>query len=447
MKIATLLLRGSLAVNVALLAAFAFKPALLPPAVRDIFGRGAGSSQLSATEREAAQASNRRAIEAAKAKGEADALAHFWSTLESDDLATLVAHLRAAGFSSTVVREIVNARLNTQAAAKMKALVSSAQDTPFWKTQSMNSWNNPKFFEQMNQIYRDRSRRLREVLGDEAFAEGGHDATAAQKRRFGDMSKQKIDLVQRIADDYAEMTSQVRSATQGITLPEDREKLALLEREKHADLAAVLTLEELEAYEMRTSPTANRLSTALTLMDASEAEFRAIYRIQQPFADVLYPTMGTVGSDLMLQRNDALKKIAEQLKVALGDARYADYVRDSNFEFQQLNRIAQRENIPTETAVRVFNLRDGTVQEANRIFNDTAQSSDQKRAALLALAQTVKGQIVTSLGTTAGNDYVKTANWLSVIERGGTLTFGPDGSPTSTRFVSPVQPTPTPPHN
>ena len=183
-------------------------------------------------------------------------------------------------------------------------------------------------------------------------------------------------------------------------------------------------------------------------MNATEEEFRAIYRIQRPFTDTLFPMgMGNVGADTMQQRRDAQKQVADQLKVALGDSRYADYARASNNEFQQLNRIAQRENIPVETAVRVFNLRDSVAQESNRIFGDNTQTADQKRAALQALAQTIKGQIVTSLGPSAGNAYVKTAHWLSLIERGGAVTFGPDGNVTNTQTLPPAGSTPTPSHN
>ena len=63
-----------------------------------------------------------------------------------------------------------------------------------------------------------------------------------QKRLYRQIQATVEDLavIQRINDDYAEMTAQLRAAMQGITLPEDRAKLLLLEREKRADLAALV---------------------------------------------------------------------------------------------------------------------------------------------------------------------------------------------------------------
>jgi GGDEF domain-containing protein len=224
---------------------------------------------------------------------------------------------------------------------------------------------------------------------------------------------------------------------QGIMLPEDREKLALLEREKHADLASVLTPTELEDYEMRTSQTTNRLRQALTYMNATEDEFRAIYRVQQPFADKLGFTMGFVPTmDSQEQRRAALDQIAAQLKTVLGDQRYADYARASNNEFQQLSRIAQSANIDNDTAIRTFNLRDSVSQESTRIYNDTTMSADQKRGALQLLAQNTKTQIVSALGQTAGDAYLQTAaRWLNAVERGGAVSFGSDGSSMNTRMI------------
>src|SRR5258707_692709 len=93
---------------------------------------------------------------------------------------------------------------------------------------------------------------FRDLLNDPFFATD--DVSATQRRQFGNLSRQKVDSVQRIEDDYSEMTSAIRAAMAGITLPEDRDKLALLAREKHADLAAVLTPGELADYELRSSP-------------------------------------------------------------------------------------------------------------------------------------------------------------------------------------------------
>ncbi|MEO5959504.1 MAG: hypothetical protein ABIZ49_02450 [Opitutaceae bacterium] len=428
MKPSTLLIAVSLAANAALAAVFVLKPALAPPALRDFFARGSAPATSPTSSTLPSPASRPSPVSA-----------DVWASLQTDDPKTLIARLRAAGFSPAIIRAILEAQIEKNFAARMKALVGSPEDTPFWKPDPTSGINNMKFYDEYSRIYRERSQLLRQLLGDDFLAGTGVDPTAAQRRQYGDLPKTKIDLIERVVADYADMTAQVRSAMQGVTLPEDREKMALLEREKRADLAAILSPQELEDYEMRSSTTSMRLRQAMTFMDASEDEFRSIYRIQQQFADQINPVGGLITADMMQQRTAATLKAAEQIKAALGDQRFAEYTRASNNEFQQLTRLAQRENIPSDVALRTFNLRDTVAQESNRIAADTSLDPAQKRAALQSLVQTTKAQIIGSLGQTAGNGYIQTANyWLSSVERGSVVTFGLDGMPT----YKPVAPPP-----
>jgi hypothetical protein len=65
--------------------------------------------------------------------------------------------------------------------------------------------------------------------------------------------REKTDQLQRIASDYRELSEQVYARTDGIIPPEERQKLSVLEQEKAADLATVLTPPELEEYQLRAS--------------------------------------------------------------------------------------------------------------------------------------------------------------------------------------------------
>ena len=439
MKLAPLLLVGSLLANAAFVTTFALRPALAPPALRDFFLSSSANA-------EAESAARARAQQVATARTKADTArdlasqALLWSALQSDDLRTLVARLRAAGFPASLVHAMVTAQVDARFNARMKALVRVVEDTPFWKPRPTSSFNNPKIFEAVSQANRERSALLRELLGDDFFASAGLDPTAAQKRQFGDLAKSKIDLIQRINDDYAEMLSQVRAATNGIMLPEDRAKMALLEREKHADLAAILTPQELENYEMRNSPITSRLQSALSLMNATEEEFRTIYRIQQQFNDRTNPTGGVFGAMMAQQRRDAESEMTPLLTSALGEARAAEFFRAQDYEFQSLAQLALRENLPLDAAVRAYDLRTSTSEESGRIFDDKNLTTDQQRAAMQALAQNTRAQLIGTLGPNAGAAYASSATWLLAIEKGTSVRF----EPTITYF-RPL-PTSTPSH-
>lgn len=444
MKLPVLVLGASAALNAGLLAAFFAKPSLAPPSVRNFFERttrndapasaaspGAPSSAPSAPDTR--PAATRSATASASGKLSA---AEVWASLHSDDLATLVARLRAAGFPASAIRAIVDAELQKRFADRYAALRRMVDDVPYWRADPSRSMGlNTKFYETYSQLSRERMRLVREVLGKDAYAYAGIDPTEAQRRQFGDLSPGKIELVQRINDDYAEMISQVRASMQGITLPEDREKLALLEREKKADLAAILTPEELADYEMRSSTITMRLRTPLTIMDASEAEFRTIYQAYQPHAETIFPSYPTSFRSSDDPRAAALAKVQEQLTRELGPDRAAQFQRANDREFQQLYQLTRADNLPYDSVVRAYDTRSSASTASTKIAEDPAMSPDDKRTALKNLAQQSRAQLLGTLGQQAGPTYVEAAQWLNYLEQGRSFTIMPTGS-ISTRSVS-----------
>lgn len=444
MKLPVLVLGASAALNAGLLAAFFAKPSLAPPSVRSFFDNAARSEGRTSTTspRVSSAPSGSPAQPAARsaaaiASGKVSA-AELWASLHSDDLTTLVARLRAAGFPASAIRAIVDAEIQKRFADRYAELRRMVDDVPYWRADPFRSMGlNTKFYETYSQLSRERMRLVREVLGKDAYAYGGVDPTEAQRRQFGNLSPGKIELVQRINDDYAEMISQVRASMQGITLPEDREKLALLEREKKADLAAILTPEELADYEMRSSTITMRLRTALTIMDASEAEFRSIYQAYLPHVETLFPTYPTAfrSMDGVDPRATALAKVQEQLTREFGPDRAAQFQRANDREFQQLYQLTRADNLPYDTVVRAYDTRSSASAASTKITEDPAMSPDDKRTALKNLAQQSRAQLLGTLGQQAGPTYVEAAQWLTYLEQGRSFTIMPTGG-ISTRSVS-----------
>lgn len=403
MKPAVLVLAGSLAANVGLFSMFAWEPALAPPAFRDFFRRNFQSTTSVAGSLAAAPP-----VAPPKPK--------LWSVLATDDLATLVNRLRAAGFPPDVIRSIVRVRLDARFDPRIQALVDPDPNTPFWKLPSRGRASSQRW-EQISQLQRERSRLERALLSDDFFATS--EISADQRRRFGDLPRAKVDALQRIEDDYAELKSSINAAMKGITLPSDREQLALLQREKAADLAALLTPAELADYEMRSSPITRMLGRRLGDFDASEAEFHAIFQMQQAFGQ----KYSDAGGDYQEQQR-MFDQLNDQLKATLGDARYADYTRETSYEYRQLQTIAERDHLPADAAQQAFALREHTAQQSGVIYDDPALSAEQKGAALKALAQETRTQLLATLGPEAGATYLKMADrWLNRVEQGAAVNF------------------------
>jgi hypothetical protein len=401
---------GSLVLNVGLLIALVLRPSLAPPTVRDFIVQHLSASPAPTPA---------KPITAAPAPRQ-----QLWTTLDiKGDLAVVVAQLRKAGFPANVIRALVSAEIERRYIARNRALTEPDPNAPFWKPQP-SLWMNSKTLEEYYQLSRERSKLVRDLFNDPFFS--ADDVTATQRRQYGSLSRQKIDAVQRIEDDYAEMGSQIRAAMNGVTLPEDRAKLALLEREKQADLAAVLSPEELADYQMRSSPTTRLIARQLGGFDATPAEFRAIFEAQRTFGEKTAAggqmDMGAISPE---DRQAAQTQLVDQLKSALGPARFADYTRETDRSFQQLVALVARGNLPPDSALRAYAMSDTVARESNRIFDDATLSVEQKTSALKTLAQTTRNDLMVILGPTAGAAYVATTNqrWLNRVEQGAAVNF------------------------
>lgn len=411
MKLRLSLLTLSLAFSAALVEMFLLRPSLAAPEFREFFSRNSAPNPPAPPK---------------KTPPPVPAIAdhQLWSALHTSDIPTLIRRLREAGFPPAMARAVVTAAVNAEFAPRFDALFAPAEAAPYWKPDpvALPAANASGLLDRSNQLYRERTKRLRDVLADDFFARA---PTAEERRNIGDLPPAKIAAIRRINDDYAAMNTQVSAAMNGITLPEDREKLALLEREKRADLAAALTPAELFEYDRHAAPALVSLQFTLTLMNATEEEFNTIFRLR--FAvEAAQKTTVTIG-DIAAARAAANLQLDQDIRAALGDQRYTDYARASDREFQSLTRLAQRENLPTDTTVRAFSLRDSVAAESNRIVGDAVLSANQKRVALQSLAQDTRTRLQALLGPTTGAAYVQVVNrnWLNTVEQGYAVTFAP----------------------
>lgn len=433
MKFPIVLLACSLATNAALVTGVVLRPNLVAPQFRPYFESATVHERRIAVERKQAEASeaHTRQISASQA---AAAQAQLWSRLAAGDVRGLTQRLREAGFPDEVIRSVVRAEVSRQFMGRIRELSASASATPYWEPNS----SGPYGFEvaqKRSQLYREQTQAIREALKD--LDPEVDDIGGWQQAQYGNLSRAKIEMLKRIADDYSDMASEVRNATRGIMLPEDREKLALLDREKKADLAAILTPQELDDYEMRSSPITNRLRSAMSLMDASEQEFQTIFRIQQKYDADLNPARQGVTiytSDMTQKRDEAQKQVQADLVNALGATRAAEYERDSNYEFQGLARLAQTGKITMDAAVQAYDLRSSVTADSTKIAADASLTGEQKLAALQKLVQDTKAQLTSTLGADAADAYIKSAYWLTAMERGSAVTLR--GSSISLRPVN-----------
>jgi hypothetical protein len=349
-----------------------------------------------------------------------------WPELQSANLADVVTRLRAAGFSPAIIRAIVYARLNEQMAGKRKALFSGIEDIPFWKVKRPAF--DAKLMMAQREFYQEQTKIARELLGPDAV-EHNEMAEYFRKRQYGDIPAEKEEKLQRVVGDYGDLRNSIYAESNGLLMPEDRDKIAYLEKEMRNDMAEILTPTEMENYELRSSTTANELRTQLTTFQPTEAEFRALFSATRAVADKYGANQMGLTPEQRQQRTAALN---DQAKLALSPERFAQFQQATDPANMMLNRVVARYNLP-ETVVPQVNAVQKDIQQRAAALRQLPASEQTLQAQ--ALQKEATSKLKPLLGETAYQAYkMYGGQWLDQITRpptSGPAINPPAGAPKS----------------
>lgn len=391
--------------------------------------------RTSATAEEAARAAAaqpKAAVLTAEEKARVAAVTKLNDALKKNDAASVRDELRALGFDDDVVRSVVRAIIYRPVLNLQKSFTASQKHggNPYLSMQpgmfafaNLTTQQREEFFNATHKA----DRELQDLLGI--------DPLDARQNRYSFLGAEKAAKLRTLDADYDEMRNKLMLETNGFRVPADDEKLKYIEAERRKDLAALLTPEEMQEYELRMSPTANRVRGELRGFDATEAEYKAIYAAQKSLEDRAQAAAASPGSPASGQSYAEAQKAAnDQIRAALGDERYNEYMRSHNPDYQALTAAARRFDLPSTAVDQAFATRDQTISNAQRIAADTTMNDDQRRAALNNLVTQTRNQLRTSLGADAADAYMQSnMRWLDDIQRGEPITVTPNGMVTTRR--------------
>jgi len=313
-------------------------------------------------------------------------------------LPSFVERLRAEGFPADALDAIVTAQVHAAFAARRQALARPPDEKPYWQTPAADREPSPE----ERGLDREETKLVRSLVGDDAFDAAFDDGIAAVRRQLPNLSREKILALSRLADEATDREADLQSPAAQLagsgTLPGTAEKTAALQREFRAKLVALLTPAELEEVDLRTGDTADTLRENLAAFNASESEFRAIFKLQQAF-DLHEGLQSTQLSPEAEQAYDeAKKKLEASIHAALGDARYADYQRAADPRFQLTSQLVTRLGQPAETTRQLWELQNDFEPRIAALREDYALPPDERTRRITALADEARTKLTATLG-------------------------------------------------
>lgn len=156
----------------------------------------------------------------------------------------------------------------------------------------------------------------------------------------------------------------------------------------------------------------------LASFEPNEQEFRDIFKLQKTYDDE-YGAMGMAIADDPDKAAKAKMELNEQMKGILNPERYADYERAQDYIYQGIAKVAQREGLPKEASIKVYDMKKVAEEEATKVRANASLSADQRKAALEAFRAETQRSMGEVLGPKAMQSYQKQpgAYWLRSISR------------------------------
>lgn len=344
---------------------------------------------------------------AAPAPKTAPAVSELWQNLSSgDDLAATTQRLRDLGLPAHIVRAIITARVSELFAPRFKALRKDNAAT-YWKNATVDS----RVRQAEYQLYREQQKMLRDLLGADAESP---DMNVFSRLRLDSVPAGKLEAVKdafRLAEDRRQ---EVFQNIMGTITPETQRKLDAIAKDHQATLAGILTPPELDEYNLRNSDVSQNLRYELAAFEPTEEEFRSIYKIWSQ----LDPFVGGLSQEEMQRRGNAQQKAREQIKAMLGPVRGAEYERASDYSYRQTSMLVSRLELPPETTLKVWEVKQDIEKRVNPIRMDRTLSNEARTQQLAALAEEGTQRVTALVGTRGIEAYKAQGGgfWLQSIQ-------------------------------
>lgn len=397
MKLSSVVIAASLAANAGMLAAFFLVPS----------DSSSSSTALSSTSAPASPSAITSAATAASTTP-----ANAWARLSTENLPSLIARLRAAGVPTSVLHALIYQRFESR-------LKASRDDVnrPYWK-KAPETPPDPKAEAERAKLEREYADTVKQLLGSDAEpGSNGDESREMRFRQYGNLSAEKISQVQAVSQAYGERLTQIYNSARGGTLgPEFAEKIDAVNREGHAEIAKLLTPDELLEYDLRNSQTSARLRMSLTGLNPTEAEYRALFPLYQAYDAQFPPIYSSIKPEVMAARTAAQQQMQEQIKALLPPDRYADYLQASNPQYQQLNQLVARLELPLSAAAQVASVQQEIQSRANALRTDRQLAPADRTAQLAALAAEAQAKITAAIGARGLEGYKQYGGqWLNQL--------------------------------
>ena len=344
-----------------------------------------------------------------------------WATIQSTNWKVFVTNLRATGCPEEVLDDIIFSEVNKSYAVRWRSM-NGDDGRKYWVSKREGWWGHTKQ-KQFNALEREKKELIRELLGMDAdvllrrYLVLNYDVSSESDLRLDFLTverKQKLAEVLDKDDGQIQMVWLKQEPGGGLPAASQHELNVAMQQRKD-DLAKMLSVPELGEYELRNSPLAKDLRRQLYGFDATEQEFRDIFKVQktmrEQFADLPY---NSTDEKTNQRRVVAAEAMENKIRGALGEKRYTDYSRTKSADYQELLNFADEFELPKDTASQAYEIIKRAKDRLKLLQSDTSLSNAARLAGVAAVQAQTDEELTKLLGE-KGLKYYKQnyGDWMS----------------------------------
>lgn len=389
------------------------------------------SSELESNSRSPSAPSIRERLKLSRAKASAEKPASnaeptvvyvtnrfHWSQVESADYREYIANLRGVGCPESTIKDIILTDVMRLYAARRGQFYQNGREFKFWETDEKRKLNAKQLEEREKQlalIDKEIPSVLRELLGvnyereiNKYFVDSNED-----DRRLNFVSAEKRSQLLALREEIEGLREAILGrATDGKLSEEDREALLKIDEQRRTALAKILNPAELEEFELRTSETGNRLRSELIGFYPTEDEFRLLFELQRGVDE----KFAYADKRTQEERQAAQAQFEGQLRVNLGEARYADYQRAKNPDYRNACLFSELYELPSSTAMTIFEIKEIAEREKQNLLSRTNIPEENRLTALQAIQNETERSLRQILGTKLFSNYSQSSGrWVQEL--------------------------------
>jgi len=335
-----------------------------------------------------------------------------WSDLQTDDLKEFVRRLRAAGCPEETIKDLVLAQLNRSYSVKQRAIwQNNFNPNDYWKPYKQHfdpaeSKKNRERSHQMRDLQKSKTALIVELFGvdveKQRLKEEGIDYENGWNfdGNLTFLPESKRDAVQKYLDGFQDKEQEFYASVQGSWDADARARQKQLEQEKMAGLAQILTPDEVREYALRNSQMASQVQSEIRGVDLTLDQYKKLFDIRSKYGDSIY-NYGDAGNDA-----DAIKQIDQNKKdlqsdiaAALGAGKAQELERAQDYNYQQVNSLANHYDLPADTATKVYDFKSAAEKAVQDLSANTDLTPDQQQAARAQIKTETEQAVKTALGS------------------------------------------------